>query len=618
MGRVRAGGRRAGSSGLIRGHTTSAQSSGFWHDPPVATAVRPPRALAALAVAGCVTGLAAGAITLTSDHTANRGLYPFLALVIGWGFIGTGLFAWWRRPGNRVGRLMTVVGFTWFLASLSDSGAALPHTVGLFVGLVWGGFFVQMLLAFPSGRLESRRERTIVAAGYLMTTVLQPLPLLFAEGSRECDGCPPNLALIEPDAGLAGALFAVQRSVIVVVGLSVCVTLVGRWQTATPAQRRSLAPVLWAGGVTGALVALSAAAESAGMYPLSDAFDWAYLAGFACVPFAFLSGLFRSRLHRADAVSELVERLGEAPRHGKLREALADALGDPSLALAYWLPAQERYVGASGEAVELPPAGSERVATEIEHEGRRVAAIVHHGFLCEEPELVRTAGAAAAISLENERLDAELRARLEELRASRTRIVEASDAERRRIERDLHDGAQQRLVSLLLNLKLARRKAAGERAEKENGAPWDEVELTKALAELRTLVSGILPPVLADRGLGIAVEEITSRSPVPVEIEQMPPERLPERVEVAAYFVVSEALTNVAKHAAASSASVRVAVVDGRVIIEVSDDGVGGVKPGDGSGLCGLADRVGALEGRLDLDSPAGRGTTIRAEIPCA
>jgi signal transduction histidine kinase len=517
---------------------------------------------------------------------------------------------------------MTVVGFAWFMASLSDSGAALPHTVGLFVGLVWGGFFVHMLLAFPGGRLESRRERAIVAAGYLATTLLQALPLLLAEGSRACDGCPRNLALIEPNAGLAGVLFLVHRLVIVVVGLSVCVMLLTRWRKATPAQQRSLAPVLWAGGVTGGLVALSAAAESAGMYRLSDAFDWAYLAAFACVPFAFLSGLMRSRLHRADAVSELVERLGEAPRPGKLHEALADALGDPSLTLAYWLPDQERFVDALGGAVHLPAAGSERMATEIEHDGRRVAAIVHDAALCEEPELVRAAGAAASLSLENERLDAELRARLEELRASRARLVEAGDAERRRIERDLHDGVQQRLVSLLLNLKLARRRAAGERAgdEEANEALWDDVEgeLTTTLAELRTLVSGILPPVLADRGLGVAVEEITSRSPIPVEIAQMPAERLPERVEVAAYFVVCEALTNVAKHARATRTSVRVVRDDGQALIEVSDDGVGGVQLGDGSGLRGLADRVGALEGRLELDSIAGRGTTIRAEIPCA
>ena len=598
------------------------------HNPPVATAVRP---LAALAVAGCGTGLAAVAIMLSSDHAADRGAYPFLALVIGWGFIGAGIFAWWRRPGNRVGRLMTMVGFAWFLAPLSDSGAALPHTAGLFLELVWGGFFVHMLLAFPSGRLESRRERAIVAGGYLLTTVLQALPLLFAEGrarqesphlaipaSRECAGCPRNLALIEPDPGLAGALFVVQRSVVMLVGLSVCVMLVGRWHRATPAQRRSLAPVLWAGGVTGAFVALSAAAESTGLYAVSDATAWAYLAAFACVPFAFLSGLLRSRLHRSDAVSELVWRLGEAPTPGKLRDALADALGDPSLTLAYWLPAQGRYVEASGRAVELPAAGSDRVVTPIDHEGRPVAAIFHDAFLCEEPELVRGAGAAAALSLENERLEAELRARLEELRASRARLVEAGDTERRRIERDLHDGAQQRLVSLLLNLKLGRRKAESNNEGAAGLLDGIEAELTHALAELRTLARGILPPVLSDRGLEAAIEELRSRSPITVEIEQMPETRLPDRVEVAAYFVVSEALTNVAKHAEASSASVRVAGYEGRALVEVSDDGVGGVELADGSGLRGLADRVGALEGRLELDSPTGRGTTIRAEIPCA
>ena len=578
-------------------------------------------ALAAIAVGGLLAGLAALALTLSSEHTANRGAYPLLSLALGWGFIGAGLFAWWRRPENRVGSLMTVVGFAWFLASLSDSDVALAHTIGLFVGLVWGGVLVQMLIAFPSGRLESGRERAIVAAGYLATTLLQALPLLFSEGSRECPGCPSNLALAKPDAGLAGALFFGQRSVIAVVGLSVCATLARRWGSATPAQRRSLAPVLWTGGVTGALVAFSATAESGGLYALSDALDWAYLTTFATVPFAFLGGLLRTRLHGAGAVSELIQRLSEAPQPGELRHALATALSDRSLTLAYWLEDEQRYVDRSGQAVDLPAAGSGRVATTVEHEGRCVAALVHDSALCEEPELVRAAGAAAALSLENERLDVELRARLEELRASRARLVEAGDAERRRIERDLHDGTQQRLVSLLLNLKLARRKAGGQpESGSDNGALLDEVEreLGQALAELRTLASGILPPVLSDRGLEVAVEELATRSPVAVEVEEMPRERLPERVEVAAYFVVSEALTNVAKHAEASSASVRVAGYDGRAVVEVSDDGVGGVKLADGSGLRGLADRVGALEGRLELDSPTGRGTTIRAEIPCA
>ena len=216
-----------------------------------------------------------------------------------------------------------------------------------------------------------------------------------------------------------------------------------------------------------------------------------------------------------------------------------------------------------------------------------------------------------------------LTADVEELRASRARVVAASDAERRRIERDLHDGVQQRLVSLLLNLKLGRRRAAGghgEGAEATSRALLDAVqgELEQALAELRTLVSGILPPVLADRGLAAAVEEVSARAPVRVDVEEMPAERMPERVEVAAYFVVSEAIANVAKHAGASRAAVRVSRRDGRALIEVADDGAGGADPTAGSGLRGLDDRVAALDGRLEVESAPGMGTTIRAEIPCA
>jgi signal transduction histidine kinase len=473
-----------------------------------------------------------------------------------------------------------------------------------------------MMLAFPSGRLQTATERAIVAAGYLMTTVLHVAPILFTADNRpHCDNCAGNLALVDSKPGLADGLFTVQLLAFVGVVSLAGGVLVRRWGTASAPQRRALAPVLGAGGATGALVVLSAAAESVDLYGLSDAVDWAYLAAFASVPFAFLTGLLRSRLRRADSVSEFVARLGEASRPGELRGALADALGDPSLALAYWLPEQERYVDASGRAVELPAKGSGQVATEIEHEGRRVATIFHDAALCEEPELVRAAGAAAALSLENERLDAELRARLEELRASRERLVEAGDAERRRIERDLHDGTQQRLVSLLLNLKLARRGLdPGLVGPLLDGV---ETELGQALSELRALASGILPPVLTDHGLEAAVEELVGRSPVRAEISEMPLERLPGTVEVAAYFLIAEALTNVAKHAEATQAKVRVARDDGRAVIEVRDDGVGGVEPERGSGLRGLTDRIDALGGRLRLASPQGEGTTVRAEIPC-
>jgi len=585
----------------------------------VATTGPTRRALAAVAVAGCVTGLAAAAITLMSDHPASRGPYPFLALAIGWGFIGAGLLAMWRRPANRAGLLMTVVGFAWFLASLSGSNVQSIHTVGLFFAALWGGFAVHGLLAFPSGRLESKSERLVVATAYFHVTVLQALPLLFGGGSRgNCPECPKILAGLSSNDRVADALLILQRAVVVVLGLGLCAALFRRWRRSAAPQRRALAPSIWCGGATAALVGLAAASDSGDRYTLSGPLDWAWLVTLACVPFAFLAGVLRSRLHRGGAVSELVERLGEARGPGELRDALSTALGDPSLSLAYWLPDQERYVDGSGRPVELPNASSGHASTDIRHGGRPVAAIVHDNSLDEEPELVRTAGAAASLSLENERLDAELRARLEELRASRARLVEAGDAERRRIERDLHDGAQQRLVSLLLNLKLARRKTHNDEEQAAVLLDQVEAEVRQALSELRTLASGILPPVLSDRGLAAAVEELTSRSPVPVEIEQMPAERLPERVEVAAYFVVAEALTNVAKHAAASKASVGVAKDDGRALVEVSDDGLGGVKLEDGSGLRGLADRVGALEGRLELDSPTGRGTTLRVEIPCA
>jgi signal transduction histidine kinase len=230
---------------------------------------------------------------------------------------------------------------------------------------------------------------------------------------------------------------------------------------------------------------------------------------------------------------------------------------------------------------------------------------------------VRAAGAAAALALENARLDAELRRRVADLRESRSRIIAAGDAERRRLERNLHDGAQQRLVGLALSLRLARRYVA----DASPAAPLlDDAagELAETLAELRELARGLHPALLAERGLDAALPALAGRSTVPVSLVATPGERLPPRVETAAYFVVAEALTNVAKYARASRAEVSVARENGRAVVEVRDDGVGGADPAAGSGLRGPADRVGALDGRLEVRSPIGRGTVVRAEIPCA
>jgi signal transduction histidine kinase len=328
---------------------------------------------------------------------------------------------------------------------------------------------------------------------------------------------------------------------------------------------------------------------------------------------AFLIGLLRTRLARG-AVAELVVELGGPLEPGTLRAALARALRDPSLTVAYWLQDGERFVDADGRAVALPRTG----VTEVRREGRLIAALVHDPALDDEPELVASAGAAAGLALENERLQADLRARLEELRASRTRIVEAAQDERRRIERDLHDGTQQRLVSIAMTLGLADARLERDPAAVRPLLDQARAALSDALAELRGLSQGIHPGILTERGLRAALEELAYGARLPLELDVGLSERLPERVEAAAYYVVSEALTNIVKHACATTVRVQVTRIDGAAMIEVADDGIGGADDTRGTGLRGLYDRVDALGGRLHVESPTGGGTVVQARIPCA
>jgi signal transduction histidine kinase len=301
---------------------------------------------------------------------------------------------------------------------------------------------------------------------------------------------------------------------------------------------------------------------------------------------------------------------------GSVRDALARALGDPSLELALWLPERGTYVDGSGREVSLPAAGTGRTVTTIGAADAPVAALVHDPVLLERRGLLAAAGAAARLALENERLQAELRAQLAELRATQARIVSAGDEERRRLERDLHDGVQQRLLGLGLALQLAKAELGAD----EDGAAAlvreAEAELASALEELRELAQGIHPAVLTEHGLEPALKTLATRSPVPVEILRVPHERLPAPVEAAAYFVVCEALANAAKHAHASALSVEVTCDDGFLLVNIEDDGCGGAQPRPGSGLAGLADRLHALSGELAIDSDRGFGTRLRARVP--
>ena len=340
------------------------------------------------------------------------------------------------------------------------------------------------------------------------------------------------------------------------------------------------------------------------------------LGAYVAIPLVVLGGILRARLARL-TVADLFVDLHAEPSPDELRDALARALGDPSLALAYWLPQFQSWSDFEGRPVRLPPEDSGSATTMIDRNGEHVAALIHDPALSDEPELLEAVSAAAGIAIENGRLHVELRARLEELRGSRSRVIEAGQKERQRLERNLHDGAQQRLIALSLDLSLLEQELGGDDGTGKRLARARQ-EIATSLGELREVARGIHPAVVSGHGLAVALEQLTARTPVPVRLSVAVDERLPEQVEVAAYYLVSESLANVAKHASASSASVDVSRTNGQVVVEIVDDGVGGADSERGSGLRGLADRVEALGGRLRVWSPAGGGTRVKAEIPCA
>jgi signal transduction histidine kinase len=560
-------------------------------------------------------GIAAFVVMLNGEHNVHRGAFAGLFLATGWGFVGVGLWVWKQRSAGNIGPLMVAVGLSGLLKGLAFSNDSVVFAIASVGEVLIYAVLIQLLLSFPSGRLETRLDRLLVTIAYVNTTVVQLGVFLFTAPAK---ADPSNPLLIE-NSEAAGVLSAAQLDISIALLGAVVAVLYRRWRSGTPGRARVFAPIVAVGGLTFLLLMAALVVEQAGLSSdISDAQTLALFTSIACLPFAFLVGLLRSRFSEADAISELLAQLGEGGGRGALRDALADALGDPTLELAYWVGDQDAYVDAAGQPVRVDPAPAGKVSTIIEHEGERIAAIVHSSGLAEERELVQTAGAAAALTLRNERLDAELRAKVAELRASRSRIVQAGFEQRRRLERDLHDGAQQRLMALGIDLRMVR-----ERIEHDpQGAAelLDESlhELNEATAELRELARGIHPAVLTNRGLEAALKGLASRSPVPVELLQTPADRLPPSVESAVYFVVAEALTNAARYSRAQAVTVGVVRDNGHVDVEVSDDGVGGADADQGSGLRGLGDRVAALDGRLELTSPQGLGTILRATIPCA
>jgi signal transduction histidine kinase len=567
-----------------------------------------------LAAVGVV---ALGTVALLTGHVRSGSSPGLAALTIAAGVscVISGLAARARRGEHRTGALMVGMGFVVMASALVQADRSLPFTVGLAVSALPAAMLVHLVLAFPRGRLASGAERVVVVAAYLTATVGHVAMLMFMslDNLGSCP-CPENLLLARADMDVHTALMAAERAAGATIAVVVVLLLARRWRGASAPLRRALAPVLITGGVAGALLGVVLIGAVPPYTSVPTGVQATARVAFAAVPIAYLLGLFRARMDRV-AVSDFVIEISRGLEAGRLRGALARALRDPSLQLGYWLRATGGYADADGRPVSVTPTAG-RSVTYLDRHGRKVAALVHDSGLSEAPELLDAVAGAAGLALENERLLAELRAQLGEITVSRARLVDAGNSERRRLERNLHDGAQQRLVTLALHIRMAQESLpSGPAATRAFLADTGE-DLKHALAELRELAHGLHPAILTDRGLTPALQSLAHRSPLPVQISGVPAHRLPEAVEVGIYYVVAETLTNTAKHAAASRVRIELSEAEGTVVVEINDDGRGGATAMGGSGIRGLSDRVEALGGRFVLDSPALQGTRTRVELP--
>jgi len=486
--------------------------------------------------------------------------------VVGLVLVTCGIVAWERRSGSRVGPLMALAGVSWFAGNFWQ-GALHLHRAPL----------VHLHISYPTGRLRRRFAQATVGAAYASVVV-------------------------EP----------VARNDVVTLVLAVLVAAAAAdvFLRASGTARRAGIPAFAAAIAFAGVLALGATQRLAG-WDADRELLWAYDIVIASLAVLLLVDLLRGRWAEA-VVTDLVVDLGKQADTRTLRDELGRALGDRSLALGYWLPEEGRYVDDAGRPVNLPEPGAGRAVTPIVHGGEPVAVLVHDQAVLEDRALVEAVASVARMAVSNARLQAEVRARVVELAASRRRIVEATDAQRRRLERELREGAEQRLATLGHVLAQAR-EHADEAAER--GLTEVEDELRRARAELRGFAQGIHPRALTEGGLAAALPELAASSGLPIELD-VAVGRLIPAVEAALYFLCSEALTNAAKHARATRVTIEVSQSNGRLLVAIADDGVGGADANRGSGLRGLADRVEALGGLLSVRSPIDGGTRLDATIP--
>lgn len=588
----------------------------FWHDGRVislSAAMRRTIALGAVFFAAITASVGA-------QHGAPA-RFLVLDTIFGLMFVLAGFIAWERRPDVPYGALLVVASFLWFVGSYAPTGWMPFSWLGFTFERFYDIVLAAIVLTFPGVGLQPAAR--IALAGLSLGFVARSVSRIVVG----CDCTENPIALLENSVLFENAQVATS-ALIAAAALMVAVLALLRLFQAAPSARAVLWPVA-IGGIVAALVAAWDAIDliafvqtNAGLVrlpaPMDEVVSWTIIALVALVPIGYMVGVLRLRLRRG-ALASLAIQLDSRPSPSDLQSALREALRDPTAELLVWDREKSSWVDAARQPVALPVETTIQSVTELSHDGEPYAAILHDHSLREDPDLMAATIALLRLALDNERLAEQVQRQLDQVRSSRARLVAASEAERRRIERDLHDGAQQRLIAVALALQEARAEAA-----KHPGGPAfldrldnTSAELVAAIEELRELARGIHPAVLTEDGLRVAVTSLARRASLPVKVDVSVDTRLPAPIETTAYYVVAEGLTNITRHARARSAAITIQKSNGHLAIDISDDGQGGADAHRGTGSRGLTDRVESLAGTLTINSSPDRGTHLQARIPC-
>jgi signal transduction histidine kinase len=587
-----------------------------------APAVLTPRLASVVAAAGVAAAAITWVITTTgNDPSVGAAVVRASSVLLP---TAVGLAIWTHPPSQRFGRLLVAGGFVTFLGALGGADDEVVYSVGRVASWLAEITLVYLVLAFPSGWLHSRIDRVLVAGVVLIVAVLfvptvlvtdaYPVP---ATWTTCTEGCPGNAFQVTGEPGWVGDVVLPVREVLTsLLLLGVTLRLLTRIATATTTMRRTLTPVLGLAVVHAVALPLGFSLRRAG--DASEAVltvTWVLAVGVPVMALGFLVGAARWRLAVGAGLYRLAPKLQAGTDPETLRCALAEALDDPSIDLVY--RSDGRWLDTHGEWVTLPAADSRRAYTVISDGGSQVAAILHDDALRDHRDFVHAVGGLALVVLTNQRLRAQVEKALQEARRSRERILAVADEERRRIERDLHDGAQQRLVALRIKLELASERSAQEHLPDAAQLHQLSEDVGDALDEVRSLAAGVYPALLVDCGLEEALRSAARRSPLPTSVAAQGVGRFPQQIEAAVYFCCLEALQNAAKHAEARSVSIVVLYGDD-LRFEVRDDGRGFDVDHEvfGHGLTNIHDRLVAVGGTLVVESGAGRGTRIAGTIP--